>query len=516
MDSNIRLAELVVPLSLATDIGTGEPMESSLCACLLALQLGDAVGLRAMELADLYYLTLLRAAGCTAATEISAAIFGDEDAFRAQTRLVDYGDSEEMLRALIQYIGAELPVQERAAALMNAVAIITRDGGEMFASHCEVAQMLAGRLGMNAEVQTALGQIHERWDGRGGPKGLKGESINPIMRIAQLAHHIIVFHSVGGIECAVTMTRKWSGSALDPTLVERFCEEAPRLCQVLETDSPSEAVLAIEPEPHSHVSSEQMEAAFKAVADFADLKTVYTLGHSSGVAHLASAAAEYLRLPLEDVIRVRYAGYLHDLGRVGISTAIWNKPGALSDSEWERVRLHPYFTERILTRSGPLSQLAGLAAAHHERLDGSGYHRGVVAQMLSPLMRILAAADVYHAMLEPRPHRPAPGRDEAAGTLRRLVQEGHLDPDAVDAVLTVAGHGVSLARRTRIAGLTDREVQVLRLLARGSSNREIAQRLTISPQTAGHHVRHIYDKINVSTRAAASLFAMQHNLLDER
>lgn len=178
------------------------------------------------------------------------------------------------------------------------------------------------------------------------------------------------------------------------------------------------------------------------------------------------------------------------------------------------MRLHPYYTERILSPAKSLAQLGAIGAAHHERLDGSGYHRRLPAPMLSPLARILAAADAYHAMTEQRPHRPAFSPDAAAEKLRAEVRAGRLDGEAANAVLA-AGHRAASARRAWVAGLTDREVEVLRLVARGLSNREIAQHLTISPQTAGHHIRHIYDKIDVSTRAAATLFAMQHNLLQD-
>ncbi|MBI5828836.1 MAG: HD domain-containing protein, partial [Chloroflexi bacterium] len=228
----------------------------------------------------------------------------------------------------------------------------------------------------------------------------------------------------------------------------------------------------------------------------------------------AAAAARHCDLPESDVVSVRQAAYLHDLGQVGVSTLLWNKPGALTDGEWESVRLHPYYTERILSRAKPLAQLGAIGAAHHERLDGSGYPRRLPASMLSPLARILAAADAYHAMTEPRPHRPALSPDAAAETLRAEVRAGRLDGEAANAVLA-AGHRATPARRAWVAGLTDREVEVLRLVARGLSNREIAQRLSISPHTAGHHIRHIYDKIDVSTRAAATLFTMHHNLLHD-
>ena len=233
MSNSLRLAELLASLSLATDIGTGEPMEKAMRACLLAIRFGEKLGLSNSDLQDLYYLTLLRYIGCTASNQLLAAIFGDTNVLRSQTPLVDYTSQMETMRAIVQFIGAGLPLLQRASTLMTALATMVGNNHELMTSHCEVAQMLAGRLGLSEMVQTALGQVTERWDGYGLPAGLKGEEILLIMRVANLAHGVSVFHRVGGVEGAVNMTRKWSGGALDPDLVERFCRDAPYLCQAM-------------------------------------------------------------------------------------------------------------------------------------------------------------------------------------------------------------------------------------------------------------------------------------------
>jgi len=227
-----------------------------------------------------------------------------------------------------------------------------------------------------------------------------------------------------------------------------------------------------------------------------------------------SAAATRLGLPEDEVRTLRRAGLAHDFGRLGVSNAIWDKPRPLGLGEWERVRTHPYLTERMLRGSSALAPLAAIAVQHCERLDGSGYPRGLSGNAISRPARLLAAADVYQALREPRPHRPQRPADEAAAELRGEVRAGRLDAEAVDAVLGVAGHRVP-RRREGPAGLTVREVEVLRLLALGLSNREIAARLVISTKTVGNHVEHIYAKIDASNRATASLFAMQHGLLPE-
>jgi DNA-binding CsgD family transcriptional regulator len=232
------------------------------------------------------------------------------------------------------------------------------------------------------------------------------------------------------------------------------------------------------------------------------------------VAELAAAGAEVAGLPSPDRVMVRRAGLVHDVGRVGISASVWGKRGTLTRDEWEKVRLHPYYTERVLTRPPALALLGELASTHHERLDGKGYHRAVPASVLSLPARLLAAADGYRARIETRPHRPPLSPDEAATSLRQDVKDGHLDGEAVEAVLVAAGQGRARRRRVRIGGLTDREVEVLALVAEGQSIKEIGQTLTISPKTADAHIQHIYTKLGVSTRAGATLFAVQHGLAD--
>jgi HD-GYP domain-containing protein (c-di-GMP phosphodiesterase class II) len=215
------------------------------------------------------------------------------------------------------------------------------------------------------------------------------------------------------------------------------------------------------------------------------------------------------------VTELRRAALVHDIGRTGVPNTIWDKPGPLSNAEWERVRLHPYYAERMLARPEALARLGAIAACHHERLDGSGYHRALPGSALSPSARILAAADAYHAMTRPRPHREALEPAQAAATLRDEVRAGRLDADAAEDVLKAAGHKPAGAReRARPAGLTARELEVLLLVARGASSREVAEELTIAEKTARNHIERIYAKLDVSTRAEASLYAMRHGLVD--
>jgi DNA-binding CsgD family transcriptional regulator len=313
---------------------------------------------------------------------------------------------------------------------------------------------------------------------------------------------------------AVDVARRRAGGQFDPRLAEHVCDNAEALLGGLDDATGWDAAIAAEPVLAERMSGVELDAALAAIADFADLKSPYTTGHSRGVAERAASAALRAGLGEPAAAELRRAGLLHDVGRLGVSNTIWDKPGVLSEAEMERVRMHPYLTQRTFSRSPRLAALAEVAAAHHERLDGSGYPRALAGGALSPEARILAAADAYQAMSEPRPHRPARPPDDAARQLREDVRRGRLDANAVDAVLGAAGHRVP-RRREGPAGLTQREVEVLVLLARGLSNKAIAAQLVVSPKTVGHHIEHMYRKIGCSTRAAASLFAMQHGLLPE-
>jgi response regulator RpfG family c-di-GMP phosphodiesterase/DNA-binding CsgD family transcriptional regulator len=306
--------------------------------------------------------------------------------------------------------------------------------------------------------------------------------------------------------------RKQRAHQLDPALADLFYAEAQELMAGLDEAASWDAVLDAEPRLARTVSGAELDGVLEAMADLVDLKSPHMAGHSRGVANLAAEAGRLSGLPPDQVTLLRRAGFVHDLGRLGVSNAIWDKPGPLTEAELERVRLHPYLADRMLARVEPLARVRELAARHHERLDGSGYPQGLTGASLTPADRLLAAADVYHALTEPRPYRSARPPDEASDELRAEAKAGSLDGEAVNAVLRAAGHRAP-ARREWPAGLTAREVEVLGLLARGHSNKAIAKSLVVAPKTVSNHVEHIYRKIGVSTRAAATLFAMQHGLV---
>jgi HD-GYP domain-containing protein (c-di-GMP phosphodiesterase class II) len=511
--AQVRLAELVASLSLATDLGLGQPMEHVVRSCVLGLRLADDIGLDESERAAVYYVALLAWLGCHADSYEQAAWFGDDIALRAGVHTLDSA-GPEMTAFVLRRVGRGQPAWRRAARLG---AVLLPGGGVVGAmemTHCLIAGQFATRLGLGADVRDALQQVFERWDGKGAPAKLAGEQITIAARIVVLADVVETFRRLAGVEAAVEIARRRAGGAFDPALAQHVCEHANTLLGGLDGATGWDAAIAAEPVLGGRLTELELDAALEAVADFADLKSPYTTGHSRGVAERAASAARLTGLGEATAADLRRAGLLHDIGRIGVPNTIWDKPGPLSETEMERVRMHPYLTQRTFSRSARLARLAEVAAEHHERLDGSGYPRALHGGALSPEARVLAAADAYQAMTEPRPHRPAREPDDIAKRLRTEVGAGRLDPDAVDAVLGAAGHRVA-RRRDGPAGLTRREVEVLVLVARGLSNRAIATRLVVSPRTVGHHVQHIYRKIGCSTRAAASLFAMQHGLLPE-
>jgi HD-GYP domain-containing protein (c-di-GMP phosphodiesterase class II) len=510
---HVRLAELVAALSLGIDLGFGQPMEHVLRQCLIALRLAERVGLDERARAVVYYTALLINVGCHSDAHEQAKWFGDDIALKSGK----YDHEFRSLRAAaaaVRLVGSGNPPLHRFRVGLEFALAGHRDMDGMIAHHAGLARMLAEQLELSEGVLEALGAAYEQWDGRGWPGELKGEDVPIASRLAQLAEFVEVAHRVGGVEAAKALARRRAGKQFDPALAELMRAEADMILAGLDSVATWDAVIDAEPALGVVLSAERFDAALLAIANFVDLKSPYTLGHACAVADLAAAAGARLGLSQGAVLTLRRAGLAHDLGRLGVSNAIWDKPGPLGAGEWERVRIHPYLTERMLHQSLALAPLGAIAVQHRERLDGSGYPRGLAGAAISRSARILGAADAYQAMREPRPYRPPRSAMEAAAELRADIRAGRLDAEAVEAVLGAAGHRVS-RRRAGPAGLTAREVEVLRLLARGLSNKAIAERLVISPKTVANHIEHIYAKIDASTRATASLFAMRHGLLPE-
>lgn len=504
-----RLAELIAVLSLSTDLSLGQPMEHVLRSCLISQRLAGQLGLDDGERSETYWVTLI-ATVCTGESFELVRLFGDDIAFRSGMYHVGPSQLAHMFYVLGR-AGAGRSAAHRAQAAAGIVLSRAKAVEATFIGHTAVTAEIARRVGLEERVGTALRSTFARWDGAGVPRGVAGDGIPMSVRLMQLAEYAEVHHRQHGVDGATALARQSAGKMLAPEEVEEFCRTAPDILADLESAT-WDRVLAAEPLARPPLAEDEVDGVLEVLADVADLKSPWLSGHSRGVADLAAAAVGTAGLPERDRRTIRRAGLVHDLGRVGVANTIWDKPGTLTEGELERVRLHAYYGERMLRRPAVLAGLAAIASSVHERLDGSGYHRGIRGPEIPLLGRYLAAADAYHALLEDRPHRRPHDPDKAASHLRVEARNGRLDPAAVDAVLAVSGQRTS-GSPAAPAGLTPREVEVLLLVARGATTRHVARTLDITPKTAGNHIERIYAKIGATSRSTATLFAMQHGML---
>ena len=417
--AQVRLAELVAALFLGVDLGFGQPMEHVLRQCLIALRLAERVGLDEGDRVVVYYTALLVNVGCHSDAHEQAKWFGDDIALKGVKYEHGLGTVAGAAAAM-RLVGSGNPPLHRFRVGLEFALAGWRDLDGMIARHSAIARSLAEQLGLPDAVQQAVGASYEQWDGHGWPGELKGDAVPMASRLAQLAEYTEVAHRLGGAEAAAAMARKRAGAQFDPTLSALLCADAEAILDGLEAAQTWDSVIAAEPALGVQLSGERFDAALAAVADFVDLKSPYTLGHARAVAGLAAAAGAQLGLAAGDLTTLRRAGLVHGLGRLGVSNSIWDKRGPLGAGEWERVRMQPYLTERMLHQSPSLAPLGVVAVQFRERLDGSGYPRGLSGAAITQPARILGAADAYQAMTEPRPHRPAlSARGGRGGAARR-------------------------------------------------------------------------------------------------
>jgi len=505
----LRAAEVVGTLCLATDLGMGFPFEHGLQTTVIASRLAQHLDVDHETERGAYYGSLLAHAGCTADAHVSAGFFGSS--LVENLHPVFFGSRRETFGGILRALpDADRPAPVRAIQAVRRLPRAAREQRSHFAAMCEVVQRLGEGFGLPQGVIDPLAHLVERWDGRGVLGRSKGAEVPLPIRIGQAAVDAAFQRMLSGPDEAARTVGARAGGAFDPEIASCVADHGD---EILAQDGGSawDEVLAREPGSPLVLEGDAIDRALVAMAGFTDLVSPYLAGHSTGVAELAAAAAEHCGVDRDHVITVHRAGLVHDLGRVAVHPKLWAKAGPLSADEWEQVRLHPYQTERVLSPSPFFAELAPTAAAHHERNDGSGYHRGASGAEIPLPGRVLAAADAYHAMCEPRAHREALSPEVAALELGREASEGRLDPDVVTAVIEAAGQRAP--RLERPAGLTEREAEVVALLARGLMTKQVARELGIATKTADTHVQNAYRKIGVSTRAGATLFAIQHGLI---
>ena len=516
-DFAIRRAEFMMILAYASDLATGHSRDFALRSCVLAMRIADLAGLSIEDRRNAYHQSMLRYVGCNADTPLLSAAFGDEIALRRDLVGLDMGDRAELGKAFVQafkrhYFDLAPAALERAIeeGLSQAVSV----SRPVLTAHCEVAVRIGERLGLTDEIRRNLGQIYERWDGKGLPRGLKGDEVSPAVRLITLAQDAIALSDAHGVETMARIVASRADGPYEGELARLVSADAPALMAGVGATVDRETVLALEPDPPATLNESECDEAFLAIADMIDMRMPFTQGHSRAVAELAEAAGRLAGMPEADVRALRWAGLVHDIGELIVPVATWMREGPLSVRERDAARLHAYYGERALAAFGAQGEpMAAIVLRHHERLDASGYHRKVGGADLSPAARILAAAEAFQTAREERPHRKSLSTEAAASKLREEARAGRICPDAAEAVLTVAGQPSRRAPARPLSGMTPREIEVLRWIAAGLTAKETARKLNISPKTADHHIQSLYGKIGVTTRAAAALYAVEHGVL---
>jgi HD-GYP domain-containing protein (c-di-GMP phosphodiesterase class II) len=519
----VRSTDVLGALSLAADMAMGLRAGHGVRGTYMCMQIADALALPAAQRTDLYYSGLLMDAGCTAwASQTAAMVLGDDVVARRELFfLTDWTDPRDLLRWMAGYLAAGERMDTRLRRSIEFVVRGREFMHEGLRNTAETAARLARRLGRSAGVQEGLRFVFEQWDG-GGPYARRGDSIPLVSRIVFATLFLEVLHQFGGRDAALHLARRRRGKSLDPDVVDAFVSlaEHAEFWRGLEDESVRDLVRQMEPEsPYRLVTADRLVEAAAAFADFADLKSFYTAGHSRRVAALATRIATDMGLPSATVQTIRVAALLHDLGVVAVPSFVLHKAhDRLTAAEWESLRLHPYHGERIVAQVPAFAAAGELVATHHEQPDGGGYPRGVRGEQIPVGARVLAVADAFDELTHTRPDGPALSNSEAVDVLRR-DSGTRFDASALSALmrlLQLPDSSASLAppvKRQWPADLTDREVEVLRLLATGANRREIAQQLVVSEHTVRHHLEHIYAKIDVRTRVEATLFALEHELL---
>jgi HD-GYP domain-containing protein (c-di-GMP phosphodiesterase class II) len=516
----LRTADLMAALSLASDLAVGLPAEHAVRSCYIAMHVADRLQLPAEQQVDVYYADLLMDAGCTAWTsQLAGVILSDEIAARRDFVFHrNARDPVDVFGWLRQHIASGAPVPRRMRYGLQFALQGREFVREGFRNTCEVAQRFAQRLGMSQAVQDALMSVFEQWDGS-GPSGRRGEAIPLTSRIVFATSFFEALHQFGGPDAALDLARRKRGTAFDPTVVDAFVSVAgqPGFWTGLEQESLWSTVLAMEPRSaRQFLRDEQLEDVALAFADFADLKSPFSAGHSRRVGDLAQAIANRLALPGAHVANIRRGALMHDVGLAAVPSYTLDKPkDKLSQAEQEILRLHPYHAERIFARVPALGPVVPLVASHHEHVDGSGYYRGLTADQIPLGARVIAVADTYDELTHVTPDRDAFDPEHA---LQQMQADAALWPDGVEALARELGASVGAQPKRNSpkqpAGLTEREIEILRMLARGMSRRQIADELVISQHTVRHHLEHIYGKVGVGTRVAAALFAAEHDLIE--
>ncbi|KGF78834.1 phosphohydrolase [Massilia sp. JS1662] len=473
IDNTVTVEDAVQALALVGDLSMGQPTDGSIRAARLAARLAQADGATLDACCHARLVALLRWSGCTANASGFATLLGD-----------DVGGRDAMLT---QTLPADNPLTVQSVTPLARI-------------HCEVSGDIAGLLGLPAEVEAGLRHVWEHYDGNGLPERLRGSAIPTVVFYTSLAGDLEILARTHGLDEALQMIARMADRKYPAPLARLLAEHARAWLDELDTPAPA----AVDPLLARHVP-------LSIVADMMELKLPWLAGYSRRVAELVEAAAVRADLSPAQQQCLGRAALIHGMGRAAVSNSIWEREGKLSAADWEKIRLVPYWTARAGVQIPTLRAEAALASHAYERLDGSGYFRNLDADGLGLPHRLLAAACAYVALCMPRPWRPAYSQDEAARVL--AGQTGTFDDNAIRHVIEAAGGHASPAAPARKSLLSDREIEVLRRISLGESNKEAARVMQISPSTVRTHVESIFRKLECSTRAAATLKALTLGLI---
>jgi HD-GYP domain-containing protein (c-di-GMP phosphodiesterase class II)/DNA-binding CsgD family transcriptional regulator len=474
------------------------------------MALADRLNLAPDQRADVYYTSLLVHAGCTAgAPEFAAFLAADELKAQKDFCLCDPDNLPQLFGWLWRNVGEGRGRASRGVRMLQLVAKGEKAFAEIDQGCSEVGSRIAERLAMSPETQQSLYQVCESWSGK-GPHKLKGENIPLPARLVNVAMIQEVFFAEQGVGAAKAAITRRGGRSFDPQIAAaavELCDEAD-FWDGMQDQEPRQTVLELEPQPVRWANETQLDEVALTFADIVDLKSATTVAHSRRTAALSEALARRLMLGEETVALVRRAALTHDVGLVAVPASILHKERRLTEAEFERYRLHTYYTERILSRSEMLRPISLVASAHHEAVDGSGYHKGLEGGQLTLPMRVVAVASAYDettagsSSADPEP------------VLTAMAASGRYDESCLSALAAELGTARPVRPRSAYpAGLTEREAEVLKNIASGLTVRQTAQKLVVSEHTARHHLESVYSKVGVSSRAGAVLFAVENDLL---
>jgi len=433
-DLQLRQSEIIGALSHALDLTEGLPAGHAQRCCWIGMHLGQEWGLGEQDLADLYYALLLKDAGCSSNAARIFSVYGCDD--RVMKREFKHIDSEkffDVAKFAWSHISPGESWHAKLPRLLNLVAKGDQIGDELFMTRCEQGAEIAEQLGFSDRVCDAIRGLDEHWDGHGSPRKLQGEAIPIFARIALMSQVVEIFFAEGGSELAISTVQARRGSWFDPALVDVFDRVAvlPELWEGLRDPDIGARLLALEPAEYAHVVDDaELDRLAGAFAAVIDAKSPFTFGHSSRVCQYAQRIGAEVGLSERQLLWLRHAALLHDIGKLGVSNSILDKPGKLTDAEFAQVKLHPVYSMDILSKVGIFNSLAPVASGHHERLDGRGYPWGLKGDQIDYATRIISVADVFDAVSAERPYRGAMPVDQALGILDEMAGPA-LDGDLV-------------------------------------------------------------------------------------